>query len=129
MTSTVKLIIGETEHDLDLKKFMLSEAIALEEDWGLTTTEFAKAVASGSPPMRVVGAMVWLVQVRELAAEDGVTFGEASKLLPVASFDTDLMALRIEAPQEPENPTRGVTPTPTTRTTRATSAKKRTRTS
>lgn len=129
MTGNVKLILDGTEHDLDLSHFMLTEAIALEEQWGLNTTEFASAVVSGAPPMRVVGAMVWLVQVRVLAAEGGVTFGEAAKLLPVASFDTDLMALRIEAPEEPENPTHGVTPTPTTRTTRATSAKKRSRTS
>lgn len=128
MSGTVKLVIDETEHNLDLNRFMLSEAIALEEDWGLTTAAFAASIASGNPPMRVVGAMVWLMQTRELAAEKEISFREAAELLPPAAFDANLMAIRIEAAPEPENPTRGVTRTPKTRTTRTTSAAKRAKT-
>ena len=125
MSGAVKLVIDEVEYDLDLSKFMLSEGIALEDEWGLSTAEFATAVASGSPPLRVVGAMVWLVKVRSMAAGAGIPFAEAAKQLPVATFDTNLTALRIEAGAEPENPTPGVTPTPKTRTSRTTSAAKR----
>lgn len=125
MTNSVKLVIDEGEYDLDLSRFMLSEGMALEDEWGLSTTEFAAAVLSGNPKLRVVGAMVWLVRVRSLAAEQGVPFAEAAKQLPVASFDTNLTALRIEADEEPENPTPGGTRTRTTRTTRTTSAAKR----
>lgn len=128
MTNTVKLVIDDGEYDLDLSKFMLSEGIALEDEWGLSTTEFATSVMSGNPKLRVVGAMVWLVKVRALAAAEGITFAEAAKRLPVATFDTNLSALRIEAAAETENPTRGVTRTPKTRTTRATSAKPRAKT-
>ena len=47
--------------------------------------------------------------------------------MPVALFDTDLMAVRVDAEAEPENPTPGGTRTKGTRTTRATSAKPRTK--
>lgn len=125
--SAVRLVIDEQEYDLDLTRFMLSEGIALEDEWGLSTDQFAAAVQSGTPPLRVVGAMVWLVRVRAIAAEEHIGFAEAAKRLPVATFDTNLTALRIEAEDEGENPTPGVTPTPTTRTTRATSGKRRTK--
>lgn len=123
--SSAKLIVDDAEYDLDLTRFMLSEAIALEEEWGLSTTEFAAAVASGAPPLRVVGAMVWLVKVRSIAAVNKIPFREAAQQLPVAVFDTNLTALRIEDSQEPENPTPGGTRTRATRTSRTTSAAKR----
>lgn len=128
MSGAVKIVIDDAEYDLDLSRFMLSEGIALEDEWGLSTTEFATAVTSGSPPLKVVGAMVWLVKVRSIAAGSGISFREAAGLLPVATFDTDLAALRIDAGVEPENPTPGVTPTPRTRASRATSVKKRAKT-
>lgn len=123
--SAVKLVIDDEVFDLDLSRFMLSEGIALEDEWGLSTAQFAAAVTSGNPPLRVVGAMVWLVKVRAAAAAEGIGFAEAAKRFPVASFDTNLTALRIDADEVPANPTPGVTPTPKTRTTRATSAKPR----
>jgi hypothetical protein len=127
VSSAVKLVIDEAEYDLDLTRFMLSEAIALEDEWGLSTDQFAAAVTSGRPPLRVVGAMVWLVKVRHIAAADGISFREAAAKLPVATFDTNLTALRIENGAEQAGPTPGGTRTRTTRTTRATSAKPRTK--
>lgn len=125
MTKTVKIILDDGEYDVDLTTFMLSEGMALEEDWGLSVTEFASQVTSGKPPLRAIGAMVWLVKVRTAAAAGGISFAEAAKTMPVATFDTNLTAIRIDAEAEPENPTPGGTRTRTTRTTRATSAKKR----
>lgn len=128
MSQSVKLVLDDGEYDLDLGRFMLSEAMALEDEWGVNTSTFAAAVTSGNPPPRVVGAMVWLVKVRAIAAAGGISFREAAKQVPVATFDTDLMALRIEDEgQGPENPTPGGTRTRTTRTTRATSVKPRTK--
>lgn len=127
MKQSVKLVLDDGEYELDLGRFMLSEAEALEKDWGIDTVEFSKLVTSGSPPLRVVGAMVWLAKVRARAAADGVPFREAAKQLPVATFDTDLMAVQISDEDVPENPTPGGTRTKGTRTTRATSAKPRTK--
>lgn len=123
--SAVKLVIDEVEYDLDLDTFMLSEAMALEDEWGVSTSDFIASVTSGSPKARVVGAMVWLAKVRSAAAATGISFAEAARQLPVATFDTNLSALRLETEAEPENPTPGGTRTRTTRTTRATSAKPR----
>ena len=125
MSQLVKLILDDGEYEFDLGRFMLSEASALENEWGIDTLQFAQQVTSGSPPLRVVGAMVWLAKVRARAAADGISFREAAKLLPVESFDTDLMAVRIDSEAKPENPTPGGTRTKGTRTTRATSAKPR----
>lgn len=125
MSQLIKVVIDDKTHTIDSGRFMLQEAIGLEEQWGLTVAEFAAAATSGMPPMRVVGAMVWLVQVRAIAAENGLSFPEAAKQLPAASFDTNLAALLIEPVEEPVGPTRGVTRTPKTRTTRTTSAAKR----
>lgn len=125
MSTSVKLILDDGEYDLDLGRFMLSEARALEDDWGIDTLQFAQLVTSGSPPLKVVGAMVWLTKARALAAAEGISFPEAAKRLPVATFDTDLMAVRIDTEAGPENPTPGGTRTKGTRTTRATSAKPR----
>lgn len=125
MSQSVKLILDDGEYELDLGKFMLSEAKALQDDWNIDTLEFAKLITSGNPPLYVVGAMVWLAKVRARAAADGVSFREAAKHLPVEEFDTDLMAVQVEPEAKPENPTPGGTRTRTTRTTRATSAKPR----
>lgn len=127
MSQSVKLILDDGEYELDLGRFMLSEAQALEDEWGVDTLQFAQQVTSGSPPLRVVGAMVWLVKVRSRAAAEGISFRDAAQQMPVASFDTDLMAVRIDAEAKPENPTPGGTRKQGTRTTRATSAKPRTK--
>ena len=58
MSMSVKLILDDGEYALDLGRFMLSEAEALEDDWGLDPLEFEKLVTSGKPPLKVVGAMV-----------------------------------------------------------------------
>lgn len=125
MSQTAKLILDDGEYVLDLGKFMLSEAKALEDDWDINPLEFTSLVTSGKPPLKVVGAMVWIAKVRSIAAADGISFAEAAKQLPVTAFDTDLMAVRVDTEAEPENPTPGGTRTRTTRTTRATSAKPR----
>lgn len=122
----VRLLIDGQTYPLDMNKFMLSEAIALEEDWSLKVDEFTAMVASGNPPWRVVAAMVWLAKTRALAAERGVTFPEARRAHPPETFDVDVVALKVEADGPvPENPTGSGTRTRTTRTTPATSASKR----
>lgn len=125
MSQLVKVVVDDKTYIIDSNRFMLQEAIGLEEQWGLSVAEFGTAITSGAPSMRVVGAMVWLVKVRAIAAENGISFPDAAKQLPAATFDTNLAALLIEPVEEPVGPTPGVTPTPKTRTTRTTSAAKR----
>lgn len=122
---SVKLILDDGEYVLDLDTFMLSEAMALEDDWGFSTVDFAAKITSGSPPLKAIGAMVWLVKVRSLAAAEGIPFRAAAEKLPVATFDTNLTAIKVEEVSAAANPTPGGTRTRTTRTTRTTSAAKR----
>lgn len=122
----IRLLIGEDTYPLDMNRIMATEAMALEDDWGLKVAEFVTLVTSGDPPMRVVAAMVWLARTRAIAEAKGLTFPEAKKLLPPATFDVDLVALKIEGDEPlPENPTESGTRTKGTRTTPATSAQKR----
>lgn len=125
MSNSVRLVLDDGTYELDLTTFMLSEGMALEKEWGLTVTEFSSLVTSGNPPLAAIGAMVWLVKARTLAAATGVSFREAARQMPVAEFDTNLTAIRIEEAVEPENPTPGGTRTKGTRTTRTTSGAKR----
>lgn len=121
----IRLLMDDTSYELDLNRLMLTETIALEDDWGLSVEAFQAAATSGSPPYRVIGAMVWLAKVRSAAAAQGVTFPEAARQFPVATFDVDLMAMQVEADApEPPNPTGSGTRTRATRTTRATSGRK-----
>lgn len=124
--TTVKLVIEERIYEFDPTRLMLSEGVALEEQWGLSVVDFQSQVFSGSPPIRAIGAMVWLVQTRALAADEGVPFAAAAARMPAADFDVNLGAIRMGAVPEPsEHPTSPAskTRTPATRTTRATSAK------
>lgn len=129
-STTVRLVVDGEPFDLDLGQFMMTEAIALEDQWGLTTESLLSILAESDakkemPPLRIVLALVWIAKVRAIAAAAGVSFGTAAKQLPVDAFDVNLFAFEIGAPPEPPNPTPGVTPTPKTRTTRTTSAAKR----
>jgi hypothetical protein len=125
-TPTVTLVIDGEHYPLDMDRFMLSEAIALEDDWGMKVADFTKLVTGGDPPLRVLGAMVWLAKTRALAAQHGITFPEARKLLPPETFDVDMVGLAVVGGEElPENPTGSGTRTRATRTTPATSAKRR----
>lgn len=121
----LKLTLDGVVHELDLTKFMFSEAMGLEEEWGLPVTQLDQILkAGGNPPLRVIGALVWLMQVRAAAAEAGVTFSEAAKTHPAGAFDFNLAEAKLEAVIEPENPTSPATRTPATRTTRAKPARK-----
>lgn len=123
MTATMKLIVEDVEYDFNLDDLTMTEGIALEEEWGIQVFEFEKQLKGGSPSMRMVTALMWLMKVRAIAAEQNLPPLAAAKQLPVATFDVKFSALR-EVP-EPENPTGAGTRTPGTRTTRATSAKPR----
>lgn len=124
--TTVKLIIEDRVYDFDPTRLMLSEGVALEEQWGLSVVDFQSQVFSGAPPIRAIGAMVWLVQTRALATDEGIPFAAAAARMPAADFDVNLGAIRMDAVPEPaDHPTSPASPTrtPATRTTRATSAK------
>lgn len=127
-TSVVKLVLDEEVLELDLSRIMMTEAIALEEEWNIASVDFLSAVGQDRPPLKAVLAMVWLAKARKVAAEAGVPFAEAARQVPASGFDFDVTAFRIDAAPEPENPTHGGTRTKGTRTTRTTSAGKRAKT-
>lgn len=110
--------------------FSVGEAVALEEDWGLTVEQLDEHFkAATRPPLRVVMALLWMTKVRGIAARDGVAFLVAAGRLPAAGFDVGLEAVTTDEVPD-QNPTRpgAKTRTPGTPTTRRTSAgsKKRT---
>jgi hypothetical protein len=110
--------------------FSVGEAVALEEDWGLTVEQLdAHFKADTRPPLRVVMALLWMTKVRGVAARDGIAFLVAAGQLPAAGFDVGLAAVTVDEVPD-QNPTRpgAKTRTPGTPTTRRTSAgsKKRT---
>lgn len=121
----IKLIIDGEAFAFDEGRLMLSEGVALEEQWGIDPAAFDKAMTAGAPSFRLIGALAWLVKVRALAAEHSISIRDAAQQLPAASFDVNIGALRIEQVEEPVNPTPPATRTPATRTTRSTSAAKR----
>lgn len=119
---SIKFLIEDVTHEFDPTQIMTSEAIALEEDWDIQLMDLAKHLENGTPSMRQLTALVWLMLVRARAAEQGVAFLVAAKSMPAATFDVNLASIK-QGPGEPENPTGAGTPTRGTRTTRATSAK------
>jgi hypothetical protein len=110
--------------------FSVGEAVALEEDWGLTVEQLDSYFKSGArPPLRVVMALLWMTKVRGIAARDGVAFLVAAGQLPAATFDVGLEAVSVdEVPDRNPMLPGAKTRTPGTPTTRRTSAgsKKRT---
>ena len=123
MTATMKLMIEDREYDFDLNDMSMTEGIALEEEWGIQVFDFERQLLGGTPTMRMVTALMWLIKVRAIAAEQNLTPLAAAKQLPVATFDLKFSALRQPSGPEPVNPTDAGTRTPATRTTRATSGR------
>lgn len=123
--SAIKLIIEDRTYEVEQDRVMLSEAVPLEREWGVKIADVFGEFGGGSPSSLAVGAMVWLVKVRALAAEEGIPFREAAARMPVADFDVNLAAIRADDTAAAGNPTGPATPTPGTRTTRATSGKAR----
>lgn len=104
--------------------FSVGEAVALEEDWGLTVEQLdAHFKADARPPLRVVMALLWMTKVRGVAARDGIAFLVAASQMPAAGFDVGLEAVTADEVPD-QNPTRpgAKTRTPGTPTTRRTSA-------
>lgn len=121
----IKLLIEDETYNFEVGRLMLSEAMAIEDEWGLSPSRFETELTSGDPGIRVVGAVVWLVKVRGLAQQQGISFRDAARQLPVATFDVNLAAIRQGVEVPAENPTSPATRTPATPTTRRTSAAKR----
>lgn len=122
MPASMKLIIDDRECEFSIDELSLPEGILLEEEWGVRLLDLEAQMTSGVPSMRTLAALVWLMQVRTIAADQDIMSAAAARQLPVATFDTKFKAIR-QPPGEPENPTSAGTRTPGTRTTRATSAK------
>lgn len=122
MTATMVLLIDDEAYDFDLDDMSMTEAIALEEEWGIQVGDFEKQLKGGTPSMRMVTALMWLMKVRAIAAEQKLPILAAAKQLPVETFDVKFSAIR-QPPEAAPNPTDAGTRTPATRTTRATSAK------
>jgi hypothetical protein len=122
--TNVRLHIGDEVLSFDFSRFMMSEAIALEECFGLRLEDLKNGIQQAMPPLKVVAGIVWIAKVRQAAETAGCSFAHAAEALPAKDFDTDLMALRMEADDPAANPTSpgAKTRAPGTPTTRRTSA-------
>jgi hypothetical protein len=118
----MKLIIEDREHAFDLDGLTFPEGIALEEEWGVQVADFETQLKGGTPSMRIITALMWLMQVRGIAADQNIPVPAAARQLPVATYALKFSAIK-QPLAEPENPTDAGTRTPGTRTTRATSGK------
>ena len=118
-----------TEYTFDPNNFMFSEVVLLEDHCGISSTDLNSQIFSGTPPLRAIGAIVWLVQLRARAADAGIAIAKAAADSPFAEFDFNLGGITVRAVEEPENPTGPAKRTPATRTTRATSKKPHAKTS
>lgn len=122
----INLHLGDDVLVFDFSRFMMSEAIALEEHFGLRLEDLEAGIVQERPPLKVVSGIVWIAKVRRAAEAASCSFAHAAQALPPVDFDLDLMALRMEVGDPAAHPTSpgGKTRTPGTPTTRRTSAAK-----
>lgn len=108
----LRFTIGDTSSDLDTDNLLLSEAEVLEEHAGLDVE--ALASVGSLKKVRTMGHFLWLLRLREIAAEQHVALAQAAASCPRADFDIALGSLSVEVvtPADPPVPTR----TPRTRT-------------
>lgn len=105
---------------IDPQNLLLSEAEILEEFAGVDVEQLASGASLKK--MRMVGHLLWIVKLRQVAADKQISLREAAAACPRDQFDISLGNLVIEevkaaAPKE--------TRTPTTRTPRTASSRPR----
>lgn len=103
------ITIEGTESILDTDNLMLSELEVLEEYAGVDVQMLNDKKSLES--MRMIGHLLWLVQLRAYAARNSVPLTEAAKLHPRAEFDVAVGTLSIRTVPVPKDPSVGTTAT------------------
>lgn len=120
----LRFTVGGKSDDLDTDNFLLSEAEVLEEHAGMDVEALADAGALKK--VRTMGHFLWLLKLRQIAAEQQVPLAKAAVMCPRDDFDVPLGSLVVEEVKavDPPVPTR----TPRTRTPPGGSSRPRKRT-
>lgn len=122
---TLAITIEGRESVLDTDNLMLSELEVLEEHAGVDLATLGDAASLKS--MRMVGHLLWILKLRELAADQSVPLTKAAVLLPRDAFDIAVGGLEVRtitAPKDPSPSTRATrTRQPASKSPRARSAK------
>lgn len=108
---TLAITIEGRESVLDTDNLMLSELEVLEEHAGIDLATLGNVESLKS--MRMIGHLLWLLKLRELAAEKSVPITKAAVLLPRDGFDVAVGGIAVRTITGPKDPS------PSTRTTRS----------
>jgi hypothetical protein len=111
-------------YDIDFTRFTLGEAMALQKATGLEVDGLGTLITE-EKNLEAMGAAMWLIRLRQIAAEKQCTIRHAATLEPHELFvdQLDLISLTAEELKDPKDPAPA---TRTTRTPRTTSSKPRT---
>ena len=108
----MKFEVDGEEYAFDNEKLMFSEAMAVQQQAGMTTEELGKLASAGDTA--AIGATIWVAVLRKRSLEKGVSFRQAAEQWPFADFDFDMNSLVVLA--GPGNPTGAQTAGPETPT-------------
>jgi hypothetical protein len=111
----IRLTSEERVFTVDFARFTLGEATVLQNQLGVEIDGLAARVEKND--LEALGAVMWLIELRHLAADKAVTTRRAAEELPYDDFadGLDLVSLRTEVIEDPKDPAPA---TPTTRTPR-----------
>lgn len=100
---------------VDFTRFTLGEASVLQNCLGVDMEGLGDRVEKQD--LDALGAVMWLIELRRVAAEKGITTRRAAEEAPYDEFadGLDIASLRSEVIADPKDPS---PPTPTTRTRR-----------
>jgi hypothetical protein len=120
----IKLTSEDRVFTVDFSRFTLGEATVLQKQLGVEIDGLAARVQKND--LDALGAVMWLIELRRVAAEKGVTTRRAAEEVPYEDFadGLDIVSLRTEVIEDPKDPSPG---TKTTRTRRTTSSATRRR--
>jgi hypothetical protein len=120
----IRLTSEDRVFTVDFTRFTLGEATVLQKQLGVEIEGLASRVQTND--LEALGAVMWLIELRRVAAEKGITTRRAAEEVPYEDFadGLDIVSLRTEVIEDPKDPAPG---TKTTRTRRTGSSKARSR--
>lgn len=116
----VKMISEDRAFLVDFSRFTLGEATVLQNHLGVDIQGLGDRL--GAQDLEAVGAAMWLIELRNIALEKGITTRRAAEERPYEEFidGLDIVSLRTEVLEDPKDPDPA---TPTTRTPRPASSR------
>lgn len=120
----IRLTSEDRVFTVDFARFTLGEATVLQKQLGVEIDGLAGRVAEND--LSALGAVMWLIELRNIAAAKNTTTRRAAEELPYEDFadGLDLVSLTTEVIEDPKDPAPA---TPTTRTRRTGSSRARSR--